>query len=195
MPAAPSQVIRSGSTSTLISLISPCARKGRGTAWGTAVHAALEILVRESIIKGASGANRDEGRVDIQQVVEESALIAELNGAQKEALKETLEGVISSDFWQKVKAGQGVMSEVPFGTWEDDTYSTGIVDLAFQEKGGWVLVDYKSDTIENDDRRQKLVEYYRPQLELYRSSWEAITGEKVVECALFFTDQLYYAVL
>ena len=57
------------------------------------------------------------------------------------------------------------------------------------------MFDYKSDTIENDDHRWEKTEYYRPQLELYRSSWEKISGEKVVKCALFFTDQLYYAVL
>jgi len=169
--------------------------KGRGTAWGTAVHVALELLVRKSIVKGDSGAVSGDSRVDAQQVASEVALEVELTGAQKEELNKTLEGIITSDFWQRVATAQKVMSEVPFGTWEGDTYSTGVVDLAFRENGGWVLVDYKSDSIENDNHRQKLIEYYRPQLELYRKSWEEITGEKVVECALFFTDQLYYGEL
>ncbi len=38
-----------------------------------------------------------------------------------------------------------MLVETPFGFWEGNQYSTGIVDLAFSEIDGWVLVDYKSE--------------------------------------------------
>ncbi len=170
-------------------------KSGRGTAWGTAVHDALEYLVGKIIMAADNGAGADTGADQgaVVQAIEAAVTEVELPDTQKEELKETLNRVVASGFWQRVAAAADVMTEVPFGIWEDDTYGTGIVDLAYRENGAWVLVDYKSDSIENEDHQQKLIEHYRPQLEMYRKSWEGITGEKVTECALFFTDKLFYA--
>ncbi len=40
-----------------------------------------------------------------------------------------------------------------------------MIDLAFKERGGWVIVDYKSDKV--DGNLEALVTYYRPQVEMY----------------------------
>jgi len=167
--------------------------RGRGTAWGTAVHAALDYLVREKIVKPAGSGGGGVKTEDLQQAAETAVIEAELSATQKDELQQVLKDLVASAFWQRITAATDVMSEIPFGNWEENTYSTGIVDLAFRENGSWVLVDYKSDSIENDAHRQALVEHYRPQLDFYRKSWEGITGEKVTECALFFTDKLFYA--
>jgi len=37
-----------------------------------------------------------------------------------------------------------------------------------------------------------LKEYYWPQVEVYKNSWERITGEPVKEIGLFFTNRLTY---
>ncbi len=169
--------------------------RGRGTAWGTAVHIALDYLVSENIINPAGSGRTGVRAEDLQQAAETAALEAELSESQKDELQQTLKDLVASAFWQRISAAADLMSEIPFGSWEANTYSTGIVDLAFRDNSGWVLVDYKSDAIENHAHRQALVEHYRPQLEFYRKSWEEITGEKVTECALFFTDKLFYAVL
>ncbi len=79
-----------------------------------------------------------------------------------------------------------------FGTWDNDTYTSGAIDLAFRQDPGWVLVDYKTDAVEDESHLKKLVDYYSPQVEIYRRCWERITGEKVVEVGLFFTDELIF---
>lgn len=84
------------------------------------------------------------------------------------------------------------MTEVPFGICEDQTYLTGTIDLIFREDGEWVLIDYKTDAIRDDDHLRQLKEYYWPQVEVYKNSWEKITGEAVKEIGLFFTDRLAY---
>jgi ATP-dependent helicase/nuclease subunit A len=165
---------------------------GKGTAWGTAVHEALEILVRENIINGGKDMQPGLGRIGVQHAVSKAAAKTALSGEQQKELIESLKQVLASAFWQRITEADEVMAEVPFGSWVDNTYSTGIVDLAVRENGGWVLVDYKSDSIENDLHQQNLIEHYRPQLELYRKCWEKITGEKVIECGLFFTDKCYH---
>jgi ATP-dependent helicase/nuclease subunit A len=69
------------------------------------------------------------------------------------------------------------------------------VDLAFKEKTGWVLVDYKTDTIRDDDHLWELVHYYSPQVREYARRWEQLSGEKVAEYGLFFVSILKYHVI
>lgn len=60
----------------------------------------------------------------------------------------------------------------------------GIIDLAFWEQNGFVLVDYKTDTTRD---MTALANRYRMQLRLYQLALEGITGERVRQCCLFST--------
>jgi ATP-dependent helicase/nuclease subunit A len=60
--------------------------------------------------------------------------------------------------------------------------------LVFYEDGGWVIVDYKTDTVKDEGDLNILVDYYSPQLDLYCSFWEEITGEKVINAGFYFTS-------
>ncbi len=64
----------------------------------------------------------------------------------------------------------------------------GVVDLAFREKGGWVIADYKTDVGTDPDFPARL-EAYRRQVDLYAEAWARLTGEPVKERVLFFTAQ------
>ena len=64
----------------------------------------------------------------------------------------------------------------------------GVVDLAFREKGGWVIADYKTDVGTDPDFPLRL-EAYRRQVDLYAEAWKRLTGEPVKERVLFFTSQ------
>jgi ATP-dependent helicase/nuclease subunit A len=76
-------------------------------------------------------------------------------------------------------------------------FLTGAIDLAFFEGDGWVIADYKTDRIdeavlargaeESKKAFEDLVDYYRPQVELYARFWEKITGQRVKESGLYFT--------
>ena len=91
-------------------------------------------------------------------------------------------------FWQRMQKAEVVLTEVPFGISQGDTYISGTIDLLFREAGGWVIVDYKSDTIIDQDHRQELLEYYQPQLEAYQQYWQEITGQPVTETIIIFTQ-------
>lgn len=58
----------------------------------------------------------------------------------------------------------------------------GMIDLAFREEDGWVLIDYKTDTGAGAGR---LAARYGEQLELYARALEEITGLQVKEKILF----------
>jgi ATP-dependent helicase/nuclease subunit A len=64
----------------------------------------------------------------------------------------------------------------------------GVIDLAFREKGGWVIVDYKTD-IGTDPGFPARVRSYRRQVDLYADAWARLTGESVRERVLYFTSQ------
>lgn len=53
---------------------------------------------------------------------------------------------------------------------------SGVIDLLFKENGNWVIVDYKTNAV-ND--LLELDEMYQNQLNAYKLLWERITGEPV----------------
>ena len=60
------------------------------------------------------------------------------------------------------------------------------MDLVFKEKGGWVIADYKTDKV--DGNLDALIAFHKHQVEMYRGFYEQISGEKVKEAGLYFTD-------
>ena len=58
----------------------------------------------------------------------------------------------------------------------------GAADLLFEENGGLVLVDFKTDHVKGPE---ELWNRYRGQLEFYRDAFEQSTGKKVKECLLY----------
>jgi ATP-dependent helicase/nuclease subunit A len=62
----------------------------------------------------------------------------------------------------------------------------GVIDLAFREQDGWVIVDYKSDRA-GKEVAGEVLETYRRQVELYAQCWMRLTHESVHERAILFT--------
>lgn len=69
-----------------------------------------------------------------------------------------------------------------------DVLLEGVVDLAFRERGGWVIADYKTDIGTDPDFAEREVAYRR-QVDLYAEAWKKLTGEPIKERVLFFTTQ------
>ena len=70
----------------------------------------------------------------------------------------------------------------------------GVIDLAFLEPNGWVIVDYKTDR-HGPERLQELASHYKGQVLTYAKIWEKITGERVREAGLYFTHAGKYVEL
>ena len=60
----------------------------------------------------------------------------------------------------------------------------GIIDLFFQEDDEIVLLDYKTDYVE-EGNEEELIERYTLQLKYYKDALEKITGKKVKESYLY----------
>jgi ATP-dependent exoDNAse (exonuclease V) beta subunit len=68
----------------------------------------------------------------------------------------------------------------------------GVIDLAFHDPKGWVIVDYKTDA-RPISYVPTLVDHYRGQVETYADVWHKMTGLSVVEKGLYFTHVGVYS--
>jgi ATP-dependent helicase/nuclease subunit A len=157
---------------------------GRGREWGTAVHAALEAAVR-----GLEG--------DALQRACRSALVANArdvgpDGEPRELdeLVALVQAMAGSELFARARGAPVCLPEVPFA-WRREMEGAvqiveGVIDLAFREDGGWVLVDWKTDEVADPAILAARREAYERQLGLYAEAWQALTGQPVSETRLEF---------
>ena len=84
-------------------------------------------------------------------------------------------------FSVEIPAGE-VRAELPASLSREPVILQGAADCVFEEAGGLVIVDYKTDR-ERDPA--KLWERYREQLSWYRRALELCTGKTVRQCLLY----------
>ncbi|MEP6769359.1 MAG: UvrD-helicase domain-containing protein [Acidobacteriota bacterium] len=157
------------------------AATGKGMSWGSALHRLLEAVMRDPSLDLRSYA--------VNVLAEEERPPEDL----EEALA-AVEGVRRSPLWSRALASRRCLVEVPFalsvpssdvGVTDGpaETLLTGAIDLVFEEEEGWVLIDYKSDTVAGN--RDALVRFYEPQIAHYRRRWRDLTG-RPTRAGLFF---------
>lgn len=158
---------------------------GRGAAWGSAVHEALEAAGR--------GATGDNLREVCRTVLLEQELETDARGepVRLQELVVLVETVLSQPTWQRARNAARCLVEVPFsvssagpeGPSDSEVVQVvdGVIDLVFHEPDGWVIVDYKSDVIEDPEELDARLLDYREQVELYSMCWQGLTGERVKE--------------
>ena len=91
---------------------------------------------------------------------------------------------LRSPLGQRMLAGWDVHREWSFNLRkpERDLLVQGIIDCAFREREGWILVDYKTDRITDEEN---FVEIYRPQLRWYAEAVRRLTRRPVKEAWLY----------
>jgi len=153
-----------------------------GTEWGTAVHRLLELAMRSpgAGLEEFASAALDEAGIDRRHT---------------DLLVRTARSVIESEVWARALSAKRRLSEVPFELVMENapgadpgarTLVRGAIDLAFEEDGGWVVVDFKTDTPPAAGDFEALASKYAPQLDIYRRAFEECTGERVRQAALSF---------
>ncbi|MGK7311590.1 MAG: UvrD-helicase domain-containing protein [Candidatus Longimicrobiales bacterium M2_2A_002] len=158
----------------------------RGLSWGIAVHATLDAAGR-----GVAGS--ELRRVARSALLEAERPVTDGEPAELDELVGLVERVLESEVWRRARDADMVLSEVPFAYREPGAgpegalrIMEGVIDLAFREEGGWVIVDYKTD-VGTDPGFPDRARAYRRQVEHYARAWEAMTGEPVSERVLLYT--------
>lgn len=147
-----------------------------GAERGIIVHRILSLL-RLDVLRQ----NVDEGLwQELQRLEKDNCITAEESNVLQHA---SLVAFFCSDLGQRMLHSPLVRREWGFNLrMENDMLLQGVIDCAFEENKGWVLVDYKTDRI-NDD--QAFIQRYTMQLNWYARALETITEKPVHEMWLY----------
>jgi ATP-dependent helicase/nuclease subunit A len=201
--------------------------KGGLGRWGSEVHIMLKALGEVRPPVGAMRPGDVAREDALLRMARDVLVAAERDPTDAPDLARHIAAIVRSGFWLRAMKAERRLFEVPFSIrvapgmsgYEDlaprsgsvpfagerpvvpvpgaPVFLSGAIDLAFFEKDGWVIADYKTDRLPEalagagdvgrDSALGRLVEFYSPQVRLYTRYWEEITGEKVKETGLFFT--------
>jgi ATP-dependent exoDNAse (exonuclease V) beta subunit len=138
-------------------------------AWGSLIHFLLEHAMR--------GPQRD--RAHLERMANWFAFDKpELRRVIPEGL-DTVERVMTAEFWQQAMAAEERAVEVPFAVRVAVAGAVprllhGVIDLAFKTADGWTLIDYKTDQL--GPGVDQLAARYAPQIRAYADHWSAQLG-------------------
>ncbi len=154
-----------------------------GARWGTLMHEVMQWLPLQSYT-----------RPSLRQALDSLALQGYLTDEERKAISEKrIYDFFQSDLGQRLLTAQRVERELPFSMLfpanrvypemldGEDLFLQGIIDTAFLEDGAWVLVDYKTDRLDEE----ALVDRYRIQLMLYKEALERLTPYPVKEVYIY----------
>ncbi len=93
---------------------------------------------------------------------------------------------LNSPVVSRATRSPNLWKELPFVYRHGDDLVEGFIDLAFEENGKIVVVDFKTDTIENERELEEKTRLYAPQGIVYALSLESITQKKIKEVVFLF---------
>ena len=119
---------------------------------------------------------------------------------------QSIEQFFETEIAQRFMTATQIEKEIPFSitlpatevypNWSDKEeeriFLQGVIDCVMKTEDGIVLVDYKTDQINetiNEQTKAKLLERYHIQINLYARALESIWKEPVVEKYLYFFDK------
>jgi len=148
-------------------------RKGRGgTSLGRAVHSVLQSIdlpTGKGLEEMARAQAAAEGIHDKWKEV--AGLVG--RGLKSEVVKRAI---------ASKKYHREVFVSVPY----EDVLIEGFVDLLFEENGGLVVVDYKTDVLDSEEEEMKRQDRYQLQAGTYALAIEKATSKPVKEVVLLF---------
>ena len=147
-------------------------RRGRGGApIGRAVHAVLQTI---DLATGEGIEHTARAQAAAEGVPQDHAEIARLANA-----------AVNSDIVRRAVASRRFWREVPVAAPIADGTLEGFIDLLFEEDGELVIVDYKTDAIDQAHTEEYAARYYT-QAGCYALAAERATQRRVKEVAFLF---------
>ena len=162
-----------------------------GAEYGTLMHLAMEKL---SFQKGESLQQVEQ---EIQELVQQKVLTPEQG---KRISASRIYHMMHSGLGQRMAQAQqrnSLYREQQFviGLPMHQVYKTGnetdlelvqgVIDAYFEEDGELVLLDYKTDTVSEEQGAEELIKRYHAQLEYYKQTLEQLTGKCVKETYIY----------
>ena len=148
-------------------------RRGRaGTNIGRAVHAVLQVVDLRT------GSDLEEN------VLAQAA--AEGVPTQADEISRLVRGALDSSIVQRALASGRWWREAPVAGPIGDGIVEGFIDLLFEEDDGFVIVDYKTDSVRSEDAIERAMGRYRLQGGAYALALSKAAGVNVKEVSFLF---------
>ena len=147
---------------------------------GTLTHRALSLMPLDAL----------RAAEDISRIIREALAAMQKRGLFTEEELHiisvvAISGYFTSEIGRRMLQSGNVRREWAFNlrlTGKQALLLQGVIDCAFEENGAWVLVDYKTDRVDDE---QMLVNRYAEQLAWYARALAEITGKPVKERYLY----------
>jgi ATP-dependent helicase/nuclease subunit A len=161
-------------------------RVAKATDIGTATHLAMEHW------DFSSGTDSNAIERQIQALVDRK-IISAAQGSRM-INRESIGWLLKSNVGKLLKKhSENLMREIPFVACESETAADGLdrriirgrIDLLFETKDGWVIVDYKTDNISSEELQSRATGY-RAQMQYYRDALAKVAGVKIDKIYLVF---------
>lgn len=158
-------------------------REGRGATRGTAYHRVLELLPFETVETEEEAEKYLRSLVEDGKIEEEAAGLvraADLSSFLDSSLGRRMKAAARSGrLWREKQFVIGVPAR-EMGDWDSDEriLIQGVIDAFFEEDNQLILVDYKTDYVDNPDILRRR---YEAQLVCYKRALEQMTGKMVRE--------------
>ena len=151
-----------------------------GAARGTVMHRFLSLVDLDAVRRAGGADPETLGALRDKLAGEQVFTEEEASWIKPEAVAK----FFASEIGQRMLASPEVHREWDFNLClrERGMIVQGMIDCAFLEGDGWILLDYKTDRITDE---QAFVEEYRPQLEWYALALRELTGKPVKERWLY----------
>jgi ATP-dependent helicase/nuclease subunit A len=160
----------------------PRPSEGRGMAFGSVVHRCIDAIgggVQPERLEAFARMAAAEEQPDARWLPDAVA---------------TVRRVLASELWRRSRRARQSHHEFAFMamTGAIDAAAPlprmlrGVVDFAFEEDDGWVIVDFKTDLFD-EEHISLFVDYYAPQVRAYADTWTRVLGLPVKESGLYFT--------
>ncbi|NPV59883.1 MAG: UvrD-helicase domain-containing protein [Actinobacteria bacterium] len=148
-----------------------------GPEWGEVIHALLQAAMAEPDL-------------DMEKLAATLLEEKEMEPGFAPSAAALTRSVMASEIWRRAQAAEKRLTEVPFQIpWDEGgrpAILRGVIDLAFREADGWVVVDYKTDLLREGELK-RAAEKYAPQVLLYAEALMRACGEPVKETLIHFT--------
>lgn len=168
--------------------------KMSGTARGSAYHRVMELLKWEKLAILAQNEWKEEIEREITDDIESGQISQEYgNAVQINKIMQFMETTLAERMRCAAKEGK-LYREQPFvlglpasrlNAEFPDTETIliqGIIDVYFEEAGQLIVVDYKTDAV---NEAKELVKRYKTQLDYYEEALQQLTGKMVQEKIIY----------
>ncbi len=153
---------------------------------GTLMHKVLQKI-------GLGEKSAEQVDICVEQLIEDGVIEKEL---KKHIDIKALAGFLQSDLAARGAAAEKCFFEAPFCLRmsadeakivqsKESVIVQGVIDLCFVENGEWVIVDYKTDKV-SEENIKEAAQKYKVQIGLYSKALEDITDLRVKEKYIYF---------